>query len=82
MKINRPKLLSLFQLDGAPSCRESSELARAYIVSCAEALEKFGEEEPADRMNEITVAYTALVEHGDLCDACQGAAGETPHTQT
>ena len=33
-------------------------------------------------MNEITVAYTALVEHGDLCDACQGAAGETPHTQT
>jgi len=36
MKINREQLLSVFKLDNAPSCNEATELAQAYIVSCAE----------------------------------------------
>jgi hypothetical protein len=45
-------------------------LAQAFIISCGEAVNKVGTEEPLDRMNDIQACYMALVEHGESCDNC------------
>jgi hypothetical protein len=71
MRLNRDKLLTLWNTEDLPACEGGMKLAEAFLVSCAEAVNRFGEEEPADRITEITASYTAMVEHGDLCDHCK-----------
>jgi hypothetical protein len=46
------------------------ELAKTFLESCGAGVEWLGSEEPADRITEITVSYTALVEHGADCGKC------------
>ena len=71
MRLNRDKLLTLWSTDDLPVCAGGMQLAQDFLLSCAEAVNRFGEEEPADRVTEITASYTAMVEHGDLCDNCK-----------
>ena len=42
------------------------KLAEAFLLSCAEAFNLFGEEDPADRLTEVTASDTAMVEPGNL----------------
>ena len=73
MRLNREKLLTMWNADDQPACESGMQLAEAFLLNCAEAINRFGEEEPADRITEITASYTAMVEHGDLCDDCKEA---------
>ena len=71
MRLNREKLLTLWNTEDLPACESGMQLAEAFLLSCAEGVNSFGEEEPADRLTEITASYTAMVEHGSLCDNCK-----------
>jgi hypothetical protein len=76
MQINRIQLLAVCSLNEVTSCSEATELARVYLVSCAEALERFGEEEPFSRLSDITTTYIALAEHCEICSECKELHGE------
>lgn len=71
MPLSREKLLSLWNLEEVPTCDAGMQLAETFLVSCGEALDRFGEEEPEDRLAQINATYMAMVEHGDLCDKCK-----------
>jgi hypothetical protein len=71
MRLNRDKLLTLWDTEDLPACESGMQLAEAFLLSCAEAVNRFGEEEPADRITEITASYNAMVEHCDLCNHCK-----------
>jgi hypothetical protein len=43
------------------------------LVSCGEAVDRLGREEPADRLTEVEAAYMAMIEHVDVCDDCKEA---------
>jgi hypothetical protein len=46
------------------------ELAKAFLESCDEGVDRLGTEEPADRITQIAASYTAMVEHGSGCEKC------------
>jgi hypothetical protein len=73
MHLSREKLLSLWDLEDMPACETGMHLAEAFLLSCGEALDRFGEEEPEGRIAEITASYMAMVDHGDMCDDCKEA---------
>lgn len=56
-----------------PACEEGMELARAFLISAGEGVNRLGVEEPADRISEITAAYMEMVNHGIDCDNCKEA---------
>jgi hypothetical protein len=64
------KLLALWNTDDFPTCEEGMMLARAFLISCGEGVNRLGTEEPADRITDMTACYMALVEHGEGCDNC------------
>ena len=51
-----------------PACPEGMMLAKAFLISCGEGVNRLGTEEPADRITDLTNCYMALVEHGEGCD--------------
>jgi hypothetical protein len=53
-----------------PACEEEMMLAKVYLESCGERVNKPGTEEPADRITDITDRYRAMLEHGIDCDGC------------
>jgi hypothetical protein len=78
MHLNREKLLSLWDLEDMPECDAGMQLVEAFLVSCGEAVDRFGEEGPEDRLAQITASYMALVDHGNLCDDCNEAEVSEP----
>jgi hypothetical protein len=70
MHIDRNALLALWKLEDIPACDVGMELAKTFLESCGEGVDRLGIEEPADRITEINAAYMALVEHGSTCDKC------------
>lgn len=78
MRLNREKLLSLWDLEDMPACDADMQLVEAFLVSCGEAVDRFGEEGPEDRLAQITASYMALVDHGNLCDDCNEAEVSEP----
>jgi hypothetical protein len=64
-------LLSLWNTEDMPACPEGMMLAKAFLISCGEGVNRLGTEEPADRITDLTNCYMALVEHGEGCDDCQ-----------
>jgi hypothetical protein len=63
-------LLALWKTDDMPACPEGMMLARAFLISCGEGVNRLGTEEPSDRITDMTACYMALVEHDDGCDNC------------
>ena len=49
MRLNREKLLTLWNTEDLPACEGGMQLAQKFLFSCAEAVNRFGEEGPADR---------------------------------
>jgi hypothetical protein len=72
--MNREALLRLWNMDEIPSCDKGMELAQAFLVSAGEAVYRIGVEEPGDRLAGLAAAYTAMAEHYDGCENCNGAA--------
>jgi hypothetical protein len=70
MRLNREKLLRLWVLEDMPACKAGMHLVEAFLVSCGEAVDRFGEEGPEDRLAQITASYMLMVDHGNLCDDC------------
>jgi len=68
--MDQAALLKLWDLDDLPACDEGMQLARVFLESAGEGVNRFGREEPADRITEMNAAYMALVEHGADCDKC------------
>jgi hypothetical protein len=64
MPIDRNALLALWNLENIPACDVGMELAKAFLESCGQGVDRLGIEELADRITEITASYTAMVEHG------------------
>jgi hypothetical protein len=73
MRLDREKLLSLWDLEDMPACDAGMQLVEAFLVSCGEAIDRFGEEGPEDRLAQITESYMRMVDHGNLCDDCNEA---------
>ena len=73
MRLNREKLLSLWDLEDMPACDAGMQLVEAFLVSYGEAIDRFGEEGPEDRLAQITASYMAIVDHGNICDDCNEA---------
>jgi hypothetical protein len=63
-------LLALWELENMPACEVGMQLAKTFLESCGEGVNRLGFEEPADRITEITTAYRALTEHSGDCDDC------------
>ena len=61
---HRKELLALWDLENIPACDEGMELAKVFLESCGEGVDRPGSEEPADRITEIASSYTAMVEPG------------------
>jgi hypothetical protein len=70
MPIDRNALLALWKLEDIPACDEGMELARTFLESCGQGVDRLGIEEPADRISQIAASYTAMVEHGSGCEKC------------
>jgi hypothetical protein len=73
MRLNREQLLSLWKPEDMPACEAGMQLVEEFLVSCGEAVDRFGEEGPEDRLAQITEKYTLMVDHGNLCDDCNEA---------
>jgi hypothetical protein len=73
MHLSREKLFSLWNLEDMPACDTGMRLAEVFLVSCGEAIRRFGEEDPDNRITEITTSYMAMVDHGNVCDDCNEA---------
>lgn len=58
-----------------PACDAGMQLVEAFLVSCGEAVDRFGEKGPGDRVAQITESYMMMVDHGNLCDDCKEADG-------
>lgn len=43
MRLNREKLLSLWELEDMPLCDTGMQLVEAFLVNCGEAVDRFGE---------------------------------------
>jgi hypothetical protein len=52
------------------------ELAKTFLESCGQGVDRLGIEEPADRITEITASYTTMVEHGSGCENCNEVGSE------
>ncbi|MDW5266960.1 MULTISPECIES: hypothetical protein [Acidobacteriaceae] len=78
MRLNREKLLNLWDLEDMPACDAGMQLVQAFLLSCGEAVDRFGEEGPEDRLAQITASYMALVDHGNICDDCNEAEVPAP----
>jgi hypothetical protein len=50
--------------------RAGMRLVEAFLVSSGEAIDRFGEEGPEDRLEQITTSYLTMVDHGNICDDC------------
>ncbi|MBB5057454.1 hypothetical protein HDF16_002160 [Granulicella aggregans] len=74
--MNREALLKLWNMDEIPACDKGMELAQAFLVSAGDAVYHLGTEEPGDRLTELAAAYTAMTEHYEDCDNCNGGAEE------
>lgn len=59
------------------------QLVEAFLVNCGEAVDRFGDEGPEDRLAQITESYMVLVDHGNLCDNCNtgGHVFKVPKTE-
>jgi len=68
--MDHKKLLALWNTDDFPACPQGMMLAQTYLISCGEAVNRLGTEEPSDRLNDIQACHMALVEHGASCDSC------------
>ena len=73
MRLNREKLLSLWELEDMPMCDAGMRTVEAFLVTCSEAIDRFGEEGPEDRLAQMTESYMTMVDHGNLCDDCKEA---------
>ena len=71
MRLNKEKLLSLWDLEDMPACDAGTKLVEAFLVTCGEAIDRFGEEGPEDRLAQITASYMALVNHGNKCNEAE-----------
>jgi hypothetical protein len=69
--MDHQNLLNLWKLEDMPACEEGMELARMFLITAGEGVDKLGTEEPADRITEINAAYMAMVNHGIGCDNCK-----------
>ena len=74
--MNGEALLKLWNMDEIPACDKGMELAQAFLISAGDAVYRLGTEEPGDRLTELTAANTAMAEHYDECDNCNGNAQE------
>jgi hypothetical protein len=63
-------LLALWELENMPACEAGMKLAKTFLETCGEAVNRLGFEEPGDRITEITTAYTTLTDHSMECDDC------------
>jgi hypothetical protein len=63
-------LLALWNTEDMPACPEGMMQAQAFLISCGEAVNRLGTEEPKDRITDLTACYMALVEHGEGCENC------------
>jgi hypothetical protein len=54
MRLNREKLLGLWDLEDIPACKAGMQLVEAFLVSCGQAVDRFGEEGPEDRLAQIS----------------------------
>ena len=77
MRLNREKLLGLWDVEDMPACKAGMQLVEAFLVSCGQAVDRFGEEGPEDRLAEITESYMVMVDHGNLCDDCNEAVPQS-----
>lgn len=71
MRLRREQLLSLWEIEGMPACEAGMKFIEAFLTTCGEAVDRFGEEEPADRITQVEAAYTEMVEHADACAGCR-----------
>jgi hypothetical protein len=65
MPIESNALLALWDSKTSPPV--GMELAKAFLETCGEGVDRLGEE-PADRITQITASYTAMVEPGSSRD--------------
>lgn len=73
MRLRREQLLSLWDVEDMPACEAGMKYIEDFLVSCGEAVDRLGREEPADRVTEVEAAYMAMIEHADVCDDCKEA---------
>jgi hypothetical protein len=71
MRLRREQLLSLWELEDMPACEAGMKFIEGFLTTCGEAVDRFGEEEPADRLTQIEAAYMEMVEHADTCADCK-----------
>jgi hypothetical protein len=71
MRLNREKLLSLWELEDMPVCDAGMQMVEGFLVTCGEAIDRFREEGPEDRLAQTTESYMTMVDHGNLCDDCK-----------
>jgi hypothetical protein len=80
MPLDPSALLALWDVANIPACDVGLELAKAFLESCGEGVNRLGIEEPGDRIREMNAAYMALVEHSADCPDCNEASPkEGPH---
>lgn len=68
--MDKEAFLNLWSTEELPACEAGMELARTFVVTAAEGVDKLGTEEPEDRLAQITQAYMTMVNHGIDCDNC------------
>jgi hypothetical protein len=71
MRLRREKLLSLWELEDMLACEAGMKFIEEFLTTCGEAVDRCGEEEPADRITQIEAAYMEMVEHADACADCK-----------
>jgi hypothetical protein len=64
-------LLKLWGVEDLPACPAGLALARTFLISCSQGVNRLGIEEPSDRLTEFRVRYLDMVEHAADCDDCK-----------
>jgi hypothetical protein len=62
MPIHRQELLALWVLENIPCCDVGTELAKTFLETCGEGVDRLGSEEPVDRITRVMAGYRARVE--------------------
>lgn len=73
MTIDYEALLDLWDVRDIPACDEGMRLARSFLITCGEAVNWHGEENPVTRLAAIKADYLAMVEHKRRCEKCNEA---------
>jgi hypothetical protein len=58
MRLNKERLLGLWNLEDMPACDAGTQQVEAFLVSCSEAVDSVGEEGPEDRLRKGTFCWS------------------------